>query len=429
MTPRDAARPRPSKAGLFLFRPTACLFLLLATAFPAAGAETPPGRWLPTWVAAQQLTEPHNLPPPPGFEAVTLRQKFRTSIGGRAVRVRFSNAFGDGPLTITAAAIARSTGAGAIDPATSRPLTFRGKPAVTIPAGAEWISDPVDLPLPPMADIAVTITLDGAPQAVTGHPGSRTTTYFAHDNRSVDAPDLSDATRVDHWYFLAGLDVRTEAPEAAAIAILGDSITDGRGSTHNAHNRWPDHLSRRLRANPATTHLAVLNLGIGGNRILHHGLGPSLLARLDRDVLARPGVRWLIILEGINDLGTAAGEREADRPAPTAEAIIAALEQAVIRARDHGIRVIGGTILPYEGAFYYSEQGERDRQQVNQWIRSSGCFDAVIDFDAVARDPAHPGRLAPAFDSGDHLHLSPEGLRHIAEAIDLSLFAAPPRAR
>jgi len=380
------------------------------------------GRWVGTWVTAQQLTEPRNMPPEPGFAAATVRQKLMTSIGGNALRVRFSNAFGNAPLTIDGASVAVATGDSAIDPDSSRPLYFRGETSVTIQPGSQWISDMVDIRLPPMAHLAVTTRTTSAPSDVTGHPGSRTTSYFDYGGASLDAPALAGATTVDHWYFVSGIDVRTTASGAAAVAILGDSITDGRGSTTNGNDRWPDQLSKRLRAHPATADVAVLNQGIGGNRVLRDGLGPSMLARLDRDVLAQPGVRWLVILEGINDLGTAAGARAGGEPAATAADLIAAFDQVIARAHDRGLEVYGATIMPYGDCFYYSEQGEADRQTINAWIRHSGRFDAVIDFDAAARDPLRPERLHPDVDSGDHLHLSAAGLAHVANAIDLSLF-------
>lgn len=378
-------------------------------------------RWVPTWVTAQQLTEPRNEPPEPGFDNATVRQNFRISIGGESLRVRFSNVFGDAPLTIDSAAVALSAGGGAIVLDSSRSLTFSGAASVTIQPGAQWVSDVVDFAPPPMADLAVTLHTTTAPDGLTGHPGSRTTSYFGYSGEPVDAPDLTESTHVDHWYFLSGVDVLTDKA-ASVVAILGDSITDGRGSTTNGNDRWPDRLSQRLRENPAPAQVAVLNQGIGGNRILRNGLGPSMLARLDRDVIAQPGVKWLIILEGINDLGSAAGARAQGRPAATAADIIAAFDQAITRAHDHGIKVYGATIMPYRECFYFSEQGEADRQTINDWIRHGGRFDEVIDFDLVARDPANPSMLRPELDTGDHLHLNATGLRTIADGIDLSLF-------
>jgi lysophospholipase L1-like esterase len=235
---------------------------------------------------------------------------------------------------------------------------------------------------------------------------------------------LADAVLVDHWYFLAGVEVLAPA-SAGAVVVLGDSITDGRGSTTNGNDRWPDVLARRLQETPATTGVAVLNAGIGGNRLLRDGLGPSALARLDRDVLAQPGARWLIVLEGINDIGTASGARAKGEPGATADDIIAAYGQIIDRARAKGLRVYGATIMPFEGftyAGYYTSEAEADRQRVNGWIRTSGRFDAVIDFDAVTRDPAQPARLSPAVDGGDHLHPSAAGYRIMGEAVDLKLF-------
>ena len=267
------------------------------------------------------------------------------------------------------------------------------------------------MPLEPMAHLAVTIQTTTAPDGLTGHPGSRTTSYFNYDGAALDTPDLSGDVRVDHWYFLTGVDVLTDEPDAAAVAILGDSITDGRGSTTNGNDRWPDVLSARLRANEATTDVAVLNQG--GNTILVGGLGPNMVSRLDRDVLAQPGVKWLIILEGINDLGGGHS---------SAAEIIAAYDQVITRAHDQGIKVYGATITPYAECFYWSEEGEAKRAKINEWIRHSGRFDAVLDFDQVVRDPANPLQLLPAYDTGDKLHLNQSGLRALGESIDLRLF-------
>lgn len=392
---------------------------LLALAFVNA-AEA--GHWVATWATAQQLTEKNNLPPEPGFANATLRQKLRISIGGDQVRVRFSNEFGNAPLTLEAAQVALAAGEGAIRAGTSRALTFHAGAAVTIQPGATVISDPVALSLAPLADVAITIVTKSAPSDVTGHPGSRTTSYFAHDGPAPDVSDLSSGKHADHWYFITGIDVMTSQP-AAAIAILGDSITDGRGSTTNGNDRWPDILSRRLRTNPATTDVAVLNQGVGGGRVLRDGLGVSALRRFDRDVIAQPGVRWLIILEGVNDIGTAVGARVQGEIVTPAAELIAAYEQMILRAHDHGICVYGATIMPFAGfKSYDTSASEADRQVVNTWIRTVGHFDSVIDFDAVARDPANPAQLSAAVDGGDHLHLSAAGYKIIAESIDLSLF-------
>lgn len=398
------------------------------TAAGAAGVRQAPGdgleQWIGTWMSAQQLVEPGNLPPAPGFADTTLRQVVHVSIGGPALRVRFSNEFGRTPLTLLAARIARSAGGSAIDPASDRALTFNGRPSAVIPEGAALVSDSLDVDVPPLSNLTVTIYVRGAPPDVTGHPGSRTTSYLQAGS-AVSAAALPDAVPVDHWYFLGGVEVRAPL-SAAAVVVLGDSITDGRGSTTNGNDRWPDVLARRLRASPASAQVGVLNAGIGGNRLLRDGLGPNALARLDRDVLAQAGVRWLIVLEGINDIGTAAGARAKGEPAATADDIIGACVQIIERARARGIRVYGATLMPFEGftyAGYYTPEGEADRRRVNEWIRTSGRFDGVIDFDAVTRDPAQPSRLSPAVDGGDHLHPSAAGYRIMGEAVDLRLFS------
>jgi lysophospholipase L1-like esterase len=384
-------------------------------------AKEPSGRWVASWGTAQQLTEKNNLPPEPGFAQATVRQKFRASIGGDRLRLKFSNELGNGPLTLEAVRVALADGFAdaKIVPGTSKRLTFRGKDSVTIQPGAMVISDPVDMPLAPMADVAVTLVTKAAPGDVTGHPGSRTTSYFAYDGADADAADLPGAKRTDHWYLISGLDVWTTRPAAAAIAVLGDSITDGRGSTTNGNDRWPDILSQRLRANKATADVAVLNFGVGGGRILRDGLGLSALRRFDRDIIANPGVKWLVILEGVNDIGTCSPEMAA----PTAQEMISAYDQMITRAHDHGIKVYGCTIMPFAGfKSYDTPERQAMRDEVNRWIRTSGRFDAVIDFDAVARDAADPGRLSAATDQGDHLHLSAGGYKIIGGAIDLKLF-------
>jgi lysophospholipase L1-like esterase len=234
---------------------------------------------------------------------------------------------------------------------------------------------------------------------------------------------------VDHWYFLNGIDV-TAGESAAAVAVLGDSITDGRGSTTNGNDRWTDHLARRLAADKRTAGIAVLNQGIGGNRLLRDGLGQNALARLDRDVLAQTAVRYLVVLLGVNDIGTAVGARARGEPAATADDIVFACEQILARAHAHGIRVYGATILPFEGfAQYFTPEAEADRQKVNAWIRTSGRFDGVIDFDAAMRDPAQPSRLRAEADGGDHLHPGAAGYRIMGDAVDLALFREPLRAR
>lgn len=388
----------------------------------AASAAPDNQPWVRSWVSAQQLTEPHNLPPAPGLAGHTLRQIIRPTLAGSRLRAAFSNQYGEAPLTITAARVARSTGESAIDLSTDRALTFNGAPSVTVLPGHLMFSDELPFDVAVTDNLAVTILVESIPTNVTGHPGSRMTSFMQEGN-VVSEPVLPKAQRVDHWYLLSSIDVVAN-PTAGAIVVIGDSITDGRGSTTNQNDRWPNLLAARLQANPATKHLSVLNQGAGGGRVLRDGLGTSALGRFDRDVIAVPGVRWLVIFEGVNDLGTAVGARAKGEKAATAQDLIGAFRQMILRAHSHGIRVIGATIMPFEGfTSYFTPESEADRQAVNAWIRTSGEFDGVIDFDAIARDPAQPARLSTAVDGGDHLHPSAAGYRIMADAIDLGLFA------
>jgi lysophospholipase L1-like esterase len=312
----------------------------------------------------------------------------------------------------------------AIDPGSDRALRFGGQVDVSVPPGAEFISDPVELAAAPLSDVAVTFHLDAAPEGETGHPGSRATSYYVHGDW-VSAANFTAPKHVDHWYQISGIDVESDA-EAAAIVALGDSITDGHGATTNGNDRWTDELAARLESTPATRNIAVSNQGIGGNHLLHDGLGPSALARFDRDVLAPAGVRWVIVFEGVNDLGGLSREHEvspADHAAMV-QRVIAAYQQIITRAHAHDLRVYGATITPYVGSSYYhpGPLSEADREAVNAWIRAAGHFDGVIDFDAVVRDPQHPGQLLAADDCGDHLHPSPAGYKAMAGAIPLNLF-------
>lgn len=388
----------------------------------SASATAQPGRWVATWVSAQQLTEPHNMPPAPGLADQTLRQIVQPTLAGTRVRLTFSNQYGEKPVVIAGAHLAKSAGAASIDPASDRALSFNGAPAVTVLPGTMVVSDEVPFAVEPFENLTVSVHTTAVPTNLTGHPGSRTTSFIAPGD-ALAAADLPDAAKTDHWYLLAAVETLSD-PTAGAIVVVGDSITDGRGSTTNKNDRWPNLLARRLHANPATARLSVLNQGAGGGRILRDGLGDSALRRFDRDVIAVPGVRWLVIFEGVNDIGTAVGARAKGDPAATAQDIIAALRQMIVRAHSHGIRVIGATIMAFEGFTAYSTpESEADRQAVNAWIRSSGEFDGVIDFDAVTRDPEHPARLAPAVDGGDHLHPSAAGYQIMADAIDLRMFA------
>lgn len=384
--------------------------------FIAAGfCQAQADHWVGTWGNSPQLTEPRNLPPAPGLTSNTLRQIAQVSIGGKKLRLHFSNAFGKEPVTMDPVHLALSAGGSAIHTNSDQTLTFQGQPSVTIPAGESVASDPIDFDLAPLSRLAVTIHFGGTSPTVTGHPGSRTRSYLQAGD-SVSAPDLPDAGRPEHWYILTGIDVEAEN-SGAAIVALGDSITDGRGSGTEKNDRWPDNLARRLQADKDLADIAVLNEGIGGNCILRGGLGPTALSRFDRDVLSQDGVRWLIVFEGVNDIGGSHGTNS-----PVAENLIAAYGKFIDQAHAHHLRAYGATITPFGGSSYDSPAHEAARETVNNWIRTSGKFDAVIDFDAVVRNPQNPSRLLPAADSGDHLHPNEHGYEMMADAINLKLF-------
>jgi lysophospholipase L1-like esterase len=421
--------------------------VVAAPAIGAVGAEKEPvpsagggkggsstSHWVNTWVSMPQLTEPHNLPPAPFTQDglvladSTLRQTVRVSVGGRQMRLRFSNAFGGVALPVTKVSVALpadgAAGVTGIQAGTSRPVTFSGRPGVTIPVGAQAVSDPLNLTVAARSNLTVTVYLatGQASTNITSHPGSRTSSHIVPGDHVTDQ-DLTGATRTDHWYFLSGVEVWSPGG-AAGVVMLGDSLTDGRGSTTNGNDRWPDQLLDRLQAHPSTRNIAVLNQAAGGNRVMNDGLGPNALARLDRDVLAQSGVEWLLVFEGVNDIGTAAAT-EAAQEAVAAD-LIAAYEQIITRTHAKGIRVYGATITAFGGNVpgYDDPEGFREnaRQIVNRWIRTSGRFDAVIDFDRVTRDPANPRQLLPAYDTGDHLHLNPTGYKAIADAVPARLF-------
>jgi lysophospholipase L1-like esterase len=384
------------------------------------------GHWVGSWASSQQVVEPQNSLTADDLHDVTLRQVVHLSLGGSQLRIRLSNRFGSTPLQFAAVHVARpgSAGSGSIIAGSDLALTFSGSASFTVPAGADYTSDPVSFPAQPLSDVAITFHLDALPQRQTGHPGSRATSYLVHGNR-VSATDLPDAKRIEHWYFIAGVDV--DAPvDAGAIVTLGDSITDGHGATTDGNDRWPDLLAKRLHGNSATQGLAVLNRGIGGNRLLLDGLGPNAAARFDEDVLVQAGVRAVIVFEGVNDLGMMTREGDVSRAQHQDEVrrISGAYQQMIAKAHTHGIQAIGATITPFVGSAFYhpGARTEADRQRINDWIRTPGHFDAVVDFDAVLRDPARPDVLESQFDSGDHLHPSAAGYRALADAVPLSLF-------
>jgi lysophospholipase L1-like esterase len=379
-------------------------------------AESQAKQWVGTWGTAPQLTEPGNMPPNPGLSNNTLRQIVRVSIGGQRVRLKFSNQYGTAPVAMKSVHLAVSAGESGINSATDQVVTFSGNESVTIPAGQTVTSDPFDYGLPKLTNMAITIYFGSAPNDLTGHPGSRTTSYIQTGD-AVAAASLSSAATTDHWYIITGIDVLTEDSSKAVVA-LGDSITDGRGTTTNANNRWTDVLAFRLQENTVTSKVGVLNQGIGGNAVLSGGLGPTAIMRFDRDVLEQSGARYLIIFEGINDIGGAVAD--------ISGRLINAYQTFISKAHEKNILVYGGTILPCGGNSYYSALHERIRQVINKWIRETGPadggFDAVIDFDAALRDPNDQTKLLSIYDCGDHLHLNPAGYQKMAETIELDLF-------
>ena len=383
-------------------------------------------QWVGTWASAPRLDaharNAEDLLASGTQSGVTLREVVHVSMGGDMVRVRFSNLYGTGPLVIGAVQIAQTQKGAAIVPGSAKPLTFHGQPSVSIPNGALAVSDPIPFKLAPLSDLTVSFYLPSPAGPVTEHELGEATSYHAPGN-AVSSPDLAGAATETMWYYLNGVDTLAAA-DAGAVITLGDSITDGARSTVDTNQRWPDELARRLQADPKYRRLSVLNEGISGNKILLDGAGPNALARFDRDVLAQSGAKYLLILEGINDIGRLHGTPDAGL---TAADLIGALDQMILRAHAHGIAVIGCTLTPYHGAGYYTENGEAIRKAVNDWIRTGGAFDGVVDFEAAVRDPNHPDTFLPADDPGDHLHPNDAGYKVMGDAIDLKLFTLKPK--
>jgi lysophospholipase L1-like esterase len=380
------------------------------------------GHWTGTWGCAIQMTEPRNLPPPPGLAGNMLRQIVHVSIGGKQLRIRFSNIFGTNDVVLRSVHVALNPGtttSGVIDPATDRALTFGGSESTVIPAGKDIWSDPVAFDLPPLANLAITIAFGGTSGDVTGHPGSRTDSYLLPGN-AVTSPNLDGAVTTEHWYYIGDVDVLADS-RAGSLVAFGDSITDGRGSTTGGNNRWPDDLAARLHTNAPTARVGVVNAGIGGNAIFG-GLGPAAVKRFDRDVLSRSGVRWVMIFEGVNDIGGARGMRAAT----LAMNLISAYTQFADKAHAQHLRIYGATITPFGGNSYYSPAHEAIRQEVNAWIRTNSVYDGVVDFDAAVRDPVTLTNFQSAFYHGvnanDGLHMNPAGYHALADAVDLRLF-------
>ncbi|HTL16970.1 MAG TPA: SGNH/GDSL hydrolase family protein [Patescibacteria group bacterium] len=386
------------------------LLSLVGLAWTAAAAD----HWVATWASAQQLVEHANMPPAPGLAGNTLRQCVHVSLGGNTVRFSFSNAYGTNAVELRSVHAALSAGDAAIQTATDHPILFGGAALVLLRPGQVVISDPCQFQLPPLATLTVSISLGQVSPAVTGHPGSRTTSYLQPGD-SVSEPRLAEPTKTAHWYYLARVDVLA-SDSAAVVVALGDSILDGRGSTTDGNDRLTDWFAARLATNSSTSAIAVVNQGIGGNAVVSGGLGPLALERFERDVLALPGARWFILLEGVNDIGRSGGN------SGVITNLIAAYRQLAAGAHAHQLKAFAVPILPFGGSMYFSEAHEAARQAVNSWIRANRDFDAVIDLEAVVRDPTNPTALLKEYDSGDHLHLNPAGYRRMAEAVPLSLF-------
>lgn len=393
----------------------------IACAQPATQAPQPMGtRWLATWTAS-----PSDGPRRPPRDSVdrtptlvnqTLRLIIRTSIAGDHVRIRLSNEYGDQPLVIASAHIAVRDSGARIDAGTDRPLTFGGRSRLRILPGAVAFSDPVTLAVPALRDLAISLHIADSARLVTRHALALQTSYIGRGDVSGNASFTPETTLVV-WPFLTGVDVTNGAATGVIVAI-GNSITDGALSTRDANTRWPNVLASRLSVGNTPT--AVVNAGISGGRVLTYGAGPSALARFDRDVLTTPGITHVILLEGINDIGRSATD------GVTADDIIFGYRQLITRAHERGVKIIGATLTPAGPRASFTPALEARRAAVNTFVRTSGEFDGVIDFDAITRDPANPLQFLPRYDSGDHLHPGDAGYKAMGEAIDLSLFARRP---
>jgi len=385
--------------------------------FPRLPAPPPPA----PGAAPAPPARPLIFPPAPAFDNQTVRMIVRSSIGGHRVRVQLSNAFGSAPVRIGAAHIALRDKDSAIVAGSDRPLTFGGDASAIIPAGAELLSDAVDLDVPPVADLAVSIFLPGHVEDPTDHLTGLHTTYISGPGDFTGAPSIADATTKLSWYLLSSVDVLAPA-DTSVIVAFGDSITDGATSTPDTDRSWPSQLAQRLAADKSTQKFAIVNEGISGNRLMDGGMGIAALARFDRDVLSVPGVKYVIVMLGINDIGLGSLPGTPPDQQVTAQELIDAHKQLIARAHIRGIRAIGATLTPYIGAAYASVQGETIREAVNDWIRTSHAYDAVFDFDAVVRDPSNPKQILPSLNLTDHLHPDDAGYKAMADSIDLSVF-------
>lgn len=401
----------------------------------AAQSASAPRHWVSAWSTAVHTPVVFpGMPPPLTLDNQTIREIIRPTIDGERLRVRFSNELGATPLALGSAHIALVKDDGSIVPGSDRSLTFGGKTEVQIPAGAPMLSDPVNLKIPAFANVAISIYVPRETTPSSFHLLGQRSTYISGPGDFTAAEAIPNARTTNSWYLLS--DLEFWAPEqTTAIVTLGDSITDGFGAKQGDYQDWPDQLADLLAQTKGSPIFAVDNEGIGGNRILYDGAGVSALARFDRDVLAKPGVTEMILLEGINDIGwpnmkPLPMKNGAVRKNPfagqvvTANDLILGMKQIIARAHAHGIKVFGATMTPYEGADYFTPEGEKVREAVNDWIRTSGAFDGVFDFDAAVRDPDNPQQFRDDYQSGDHLHPNASGYKAMAAAIDIGKLRA-----
>ncbi|KAF4450165.1 hypothetical protein F53441_6683 [Fusarium austroafricanum] len=400
-------------------------------------------KWVTVWAPTPQPTEEADMPPYPftqhdvAFQNTTIRQTLRVTAGGDSIRIRLSNLYGLDPLYISDAVVALprppnslvpgGAGSASILKETVQRVLFDGEQMISVPGGSHVVSDPFRFPIKAGQVLSISIFLQKGhhPQQITSHPGSRTESWLCPGDQSM-ASELSgpDLQSLAHWYFLSGVEIYQDAAHNGTLVLLGDSITDGRCSTDNANNRWPDLLFDRMQQHPFAQNIAIINQAVGGGRVLRDGKGPSLLSRLDRDAIAQPGRHYIVVFHGVNDLGTAESDSNASSLDEVTKALKKAYRQIVWRSHAHGLPVLGATIGPMGGNNPYGtcELRERARQDVNDWIRNSGVFDSVVDFDHVLRSAEDGSRLKVEFDSGDHLHPNIAAFESMAAAFPLDIF-------
>lgn len=426
------ARTTRTAIALGLVAPMTALALTGASTAATPGSTLDPtgsashSSWIQTWGTAHTPPADKGISAD-GFTDQTVRMIAHTSLGGDGLRIRISNEYGELPLDVGTVTVGLQDTGASVETGSTHTLTFGDDESFVIPAGAEAYSDPVPMRVPKLTNLVVSVYLPEATGPTSWHPDAGQTTYLADGNQTGDLAGDAYTDTVESWFYLEGIAVRSRHSRGSVVAF-GDSITDGVDSTVDANHRWPDYLSRRLNEHGNLGRVGIANAGISGNRVITNAgvccgggwnFGESALTRFADDAAGNAAARTVIFVEGINDIGNNAGAHP-DEPL-TAEQLINGMQSIIAQAHAKGLRIIGGTLLPYKGAAYYTERGERIRQQVNDWIRTSGAFDGVVDFDRATRDPEHPKRLRPAYDSGDHLHPNDTGYRTMAEAVDLRM--------